>query len=311
MSADRLQEHPLWAAARGATHPGPRGARGPTASEKDDGNTRHERLSAAAIAAELYREADGADSTINSEDEADQFDAGRKSRKRRKKEKRAKRSGSPSLRGKSAAQDDDDDDDSVVSDTGSERRKQAAQLDGLMGAAAFGRGGKDSCDLSEVGSSVSESEASSVRNGRAMRFAFPIRGNMCVGCNLRGRLGPVDAFVRDNIGTMDDDALFKTAALVYQKDILEPSEAEGAMVPAFPWKSVREHYELHSLDREIQSSKNLRSLQLLRSQLEMSMVRVEGGRREVDRSNAAWLQKTIELMRKIYADRENEGKKKK
>ena len=294
VSADRLREHPLWAASRGADAPaprGPRGARGP-ASPGAEAAPRYERLSSAAIAADLHEQGDGADSTINTDDEADQQGGGRKRRKRKK------RAGSPSLRGRGGDGDADVEGSAAESDGGERRRDQTARLDGLLGDAAFGRSGGTG-ELSDACSSVSESAASSSRRREAQRGMAPIRGSLCVGCNLAGRMQPVDFFVRQNIGTMEDDQLWKMAALVFRKDVIEPSAAEGATVPAFPWKRLREHYELHSLDKGIQRMKRMRCLQLLRSQLEMGIVRVENGKREVDRNNAQYVMKCISLEEKL------------
>ena len=57
---------------------------------------------------------------------------------------------------------------------------------------------------------------------------------------------------------MTEDSLWKLAALTYQRDVVEPAKAEGAPVPPWGWKDVRNHYEIHSMSNLIHRHKQLR-----------------------------------------------------
>ena len=92
---------------------------------------------------------------------------------------------------------------------------------------------------------------------------------------------------------MDARALWKYAALTYKREVAEPAEKEGAVVPAWSWKAIELHYLYHSSEDHVSRSKMVRQLQLLRSQLETRLVRCENGEREVDKQTADLLLKTI------------------
>jgi hypothetical protein len=261
------------------------GSRAP--SDAGDVNPpRYERISMAELEAKQYADGDGADSRIDSDDEGheDHFDGIRpvkhSGHKKRKKGPREEGEG-----------DDESGSDSDGNDEAESRRRKLA---GLMGAAAFGgtgghygRGGG-----SEAGSMPSEN--SSARRADAMKNAFPVRGVTCVGCALANRIGPVNRFVRDNISLMTEDTLWKMAALCYKRDVAEPSEREGAVVPQWGWKEVRVHYELHATGNFVARHKMIRSLQCMRQQQEQRLVRCDNGEKELDRQGA-------DLMLKIMA----------
>jgi hypothetical protein len=215
------------------------------------------------LEARQHADGDGADSTLQSDDEVCQdFSRVRTSRKRRH---------GPREEGGSDESDEDDD--------------RRAQLASMMGTAAFGgaahyaRGGG-----SDVESMPSQN--SSTRRRDAFRDAFPVRGVSCVGCALANRIGPVNRFVREGISTMTEDALWKMAALVYKREVSEPAEREGAPTPPWPWKDVRVHYELHISSNYVARHKMIRQLQSMRHAHEARLVRVEGGEKELDRQNA-------------------------
>ena len=239
---------------------------------------RFERISLAALEAGQYEDGDGADSRIES-DEEDHFDrirpAGGQSSNKRKQPM-------PRDEGDDDDDDDDDEDDADDADDAGGRRSKLA---GLMGAAAFGGGGRRGrCGASEDGSMLSE--ASSKRRRDAYKEAFPVRGLSCVGCALANRIGSVNRFVRENISQMTEDALWKMAALCYKRDVAEPSEREGNPVPQWGWKDVRVHYELHASGNFVARHKMVRQLQNMRSQQEERLVRCENGEKELDRQGA-------------------------
>jgi hypothetical protein len=276
------------AAARGRAGRG-RGGGSRTPSEAGDGSggPRFERISLAELEAQQYADGDGADSVLNSDEEAeaDEFSRVRNVPDPRGGSRRRKRSrGGPRKEGPGAHDEDESGDESESGDDsdGGERRRK---LEGMLGAAAFGgTGGAWKQAGSDAGSVPSEQ--SSARRRDAYRDAFPVRGVNCVGCALNNRIGPVNRFVRDNISQMTEDALWKMAALTYKRDVAELAEREGAVVPKWGWKEVRVHYELHSTSNLVARHKMLRQLQSMRSQQEQRLVRVDAGEKELDRQGA-------------------------
>ena len=167
----------------------------------------------------------------------------------------------------------------------------------MMRGTAFGGGAAD--DATSEGESVSEqSDALSARRREASKKAFP-SGVTCVGCALHNRISAVDRFIRANIGKMTEDSLWKLAALTYQRDVVEPAKAEGAPVPPWGWKDVRNHYEIHSMSNLIHRHKQLRTLQGARVQLDAALMRNEGGRRELDRANMTLMVNVIKEESKL------------
>ena len=164
-----------------------------------------------------------------------------------------------------------------------------------MGAAAFGGMGRPRGGYAEGSDDGSmPSEATSKRRRDAYREAFPVRGLHCVGCALSNRIGPVNRFVRDNISQMTEDALWKMAACGYKREVAEPAEREGNEVPAWGWKEVRVHYELHATGNFVARHKMIRQLQNMRSQQEERLVRVDNGEKELDRQGADLMLKIMQ-----------------
>jgi hypothetical protein len=304
MGAQQLSNHPVWVSARGRGDLGngsapPQFGRAGRGRGRGKGGSRpgseagdmpppapkFERISMAELEAKQYADADGADSAIQSDEDADDHwdrvkPAGGGHKSKRKKTGPREEAGEP------GDSDDDDDDD----DTGDRRRKLA----GLMGAAAFGGGGGHypRGGVSEAGSMTSAN--SSARRKDAFKDAFPVRGVTCVGCALANRIGPVNRFVKDNISLMTEDSLWKMAALCYKREVAEPTEREGAPVPPWNWKEIRCHYELHASGNFVARHKMIRQLQVMRQQQEQRLVRVDNGEKELDRQGA-------DLMLKVRA----------
>lgn len=268
ISAQQLSDHPVWQASRGQGPPPPRaggpprGARRPASDAGDAVNpARFERISMAELEAKQFADGDGADSAIQSDDEEDDWTRVRPAEPKSHRKKKQRADGPRNLgRGeRNEDGDDDDDDDDDSGDSGDDGRRR--DIAGLMGAAAFGGGSHYRAGGSDAGSIPSEQ--SSLRRRDAMRQAFPVRGVTCVGCALTNRIGPVNRFVKDNISQMTEDALvqshhalsltpapkltllarlllcqWKMAALCYKREVAEPAEREGAVVPKWGWKEA-------------------------------------------------------------------------
>ena len=99
-----------------------------------------------------------------------------------------------------------------------------------------------------------------------------------------------------NCEKMSEAALFKMAALVYKTKVAEPAEAEGVPVPAWDWKELRAHYQLHKVDARYQRFENIRTLGAMRKTLEMQLMREnEDGELLLDKSNSEQILKIITL----------------
>lgn len=242
-----LPDHPVWRAARGSGAPfPPAGGRGRRASkppsEVGDG-PRFEAISVAELEARQFSHADGADSYIDSADE-EEAEQEKKDFSRVPERKRER----PLVQA-----DEEEEEDGAHH----HRRK----LDSLMHAAAFG--GQSGGHYGRTGGSQagSQSDVSSSRRREAMKNAFPVRGVKCVGCALPNKISVVDKFVQNNISKMTETALWKMAALVYRREIVEVTAREGALAPSWKWRDIQVHYELHCSSSLVARHKQLRVLQ--------------------------------------------------
>ena len=222
----------------------------------------------------LYNEMDGADSHLNSDDSGDELGPVKPRKKKR-----------PSV----PYNDDEDSGDESQQDQEDSRGTSAADM---MAAAAFGGGAHRAPN---GGSEDQYSETSSRRRKHAYKEAFGgVRGVNCVGCALATRVAPVERFIKENIGRMNEETLWKMAALCYKKEVAEPCETEGVHVPGWGWKDIKTHYTHHSTQNQIGRHQMIRELQMMRAQASTRLVRVDNGERELDRGGA-------ELMLKILA----------
>jgi len=198
-------------------------------------------------------------------------------------------------RKKNVREYDDDDDDDGESDVNDDNDCADSSASVDMAGAAFGGATKKSrrpcaADMSDDGASTT----SSVVRARRAR-AFPVTGVTCVGCALPGKIQPVIDFIAKNMSSMSELALYKMAALIYQTKVAEPAQEEGVDVPAWEWKEVRAHFQLHSVDSRMQRYENIRTLSAMRKTLEMQLLRrdAETGEQSLDKQNAEAIMKII------------------
>lgn len=306
MSAEELQNHPVWVNSRCPSPmvgPGPQGLgfgmriggrpgpgsvssdrpkkkRGRDEPSEPSERPRYERISMMSLELQAEQEMDGADSHLNSDD-SDGEESGLK-------RVPAKKSRGPRNEG------EEEEDEEVSDDEDAPPRNRSAPSSGsaeqMMAAAAFGGGARAAFGQSDDG----HSETSSKRRKAAYKEAFPVRGVHCVGCAIATRIAPVERFIKENIGRMTEEALWKMGALCYKRDVAEPCEREGVVVPGWSWKEIKQHYTYHSTNSVIGRHSMIRQLQMMRSQAETRLVRVDNGEREMDRQSA-------ELMLKVRA----------
>lgn len=285
-----VPSHPLWEQSRGGGRGGRgaagRGSRGrgrgtapPSEAEPPPPPPRMMGISLVELEQRHRAAADGAESSLWSDDEEGEEDEG------------------------VPGEAEGDDEGGAAQDRPQRRRpgaKKRSRSNGptmseAVAAATFG-GGEAAREPSEF------SEAESAAGGRggqtreerrlaSRRRAFPIRGVTCLGCSAdREQIGKVDEFVKQNLTKLSDVALWKSAALCYKQKVCDPAAAEGVEVPIWPvrnlclprtscimqlpllthligrsqWKDLRSHYLLHAVSMEVQRVDVVRSLAAMR-----------------------------------------------
>ena len=218
--------------------------------------------------------------------------------------------------------DDDDEDDNVAGPSvrKRKRRKKASSAstsrgrppldandEDAMAAAAFGGGGvgEDECgeeeddaeDEGEDGDEQSVANESSIADGARL---LPIRGETCVGCICdRSVIETVDRFVRANAVCMTETALYKAAALHYKNEVMIPRRREGVRVLPWKWKDLQAHYVLHTCDPLLQRAAAVRSLGAVRAVQEQNLMRHNAdGTKVLDHKGAELLLKIVALQDK-------------
>ena len=281
-AAEHAQENPFFAGARGRkrtqkprpTGTGGAGGAGPSADAAPNNTSlivpddadRPQFCPISLRELEYKTRADGGESSVWSDEEDDEEVATQK-----KKKKKRSRNGKAPMTG---------DDESVLA------------------AATFGGGGEDSEDSDDdedVCEEASEAPESSV-GGRLL----PIRGESCVGCVCdRSVVSIIDKFVRENATSMTEDSLYKSAALHYKREVVEPRKREGVKCLSWKWKEIKSHYALHVCDPLLQRAAAVRSLGAVRAVQEQALMRVNSdGSKQLDAKGAELLLKIITLQDK-------------
>lgn len=231
------------------------------------------------------RNADGAESSVWSDDDDDDgCGGGGPAQRKRKHRKKARGSGS-SGEGRPALDANDED---------------------AMAAAAFGGygdggdavdddddDGEEECE-GEDNDEKSVANESSVTDGARL---LPIRGETCVGCICdRSVIDTVDRFVRANAVCMTEKALYKAAALHYKNEVMIPRKREGVRVLPWKWKDLQAHYVLHTCDPLLQRAAAVRSLGAVRAVQEQNLMRHNAdGSKVLDHKGAELLLKIVAL----------------
>lgn len=194
--------------------------------------------------------------------------------------------------------DEDDDESQSESEGGASSKKKKRDrndsAEDMMAGVAFGGGSNDNA-LSVVSDSEDSASVTSSQLMDAQKRAFPVSGVMCVGCAMASKISKVDDYVKANCMRMQETALFKMAALHYQQQIVEPSRNEGVIVPVWPWKDIRAHYQLHVVDTRMQRFENARALGAVREMLKLQMLRQDEvtGERVIDKGHFEAFMKTV------------------
>ena len=293
-------QHPVWRAAAGK-------GGGPTNQANNSGGKaaaaapnpgRYAPISMLALEIRQRGELDGA-SSVGSE-------SGRSGRER------------PSKRARRPREYDDEDEDEEEEEDEEDEDEGGDDAGELLAGAAFGAGGgsgsgggkkkkkkgggkkrrgeDDGTQLSLISDTDDAASITSSAARAAHKRAFPVSGISCVGCALPAKVVAVDEFVMKNCEKMSEASLFKMAALKYKTNVAEPAEAEGVPVPAWGWKEIRAHYQLHKVDARYQRFENIRTLGAMRKTLEMQLMREnEDGELLLDKSNSEQILKIITL----------------
>jgi len=301
VAADDHQLHPLFAAARSAGRAGGRGGRSGRAGragralgdggaaaapdappaptdttmalvDTESSGPQFAPISSREIEFNLRRTGDGAESSIFS-DEEDDYERVVESTSQRPKKKRRGSNGRP------------------VTDAGDEA---------AMAAAAFGGVDEDDEDGDADGDEDEEEDGSEAPDSSFEAPILPIRGESCVGCTAdRSIVEVVDKFVRKHAVSMSETALYRSAAIYYHREIVEPRRREGVRVQPWKWKDVRAHYCLHCVDPVLQRAAAVRSLGQVRAVQEQSLMKImPDGSKQLDTKGAELLLKIVALQDK-------------
>lgn len=256
--------------------------RGKAPSESGDAGARFERISLLQLELAQAVTGDGAESALMSESEASPK-RGRERSTAREGGEEGGEEGEHEVDYYEEEEEESDGDEPVRKKQASDWQPRAAPA--AMAAAAFGgRARYAESAASDVESSVSKT--SSGKRKDAYRSAFPLKGVRCVGCSLASRIQPVERFVNENVGRMSEAALWKSASLVWRREVAEPAEREGVPFVDWPWKDVANHFRLHTTNQVIGRTSMIQSLTAMRCQVEQSLIRVENGERTLDKANA-------------------------
>jgi hypothetical protein len=318
-------QHPLWARAAGKpigvphtgqANSGRSGASGGLHGSAGDasGSRRFLPIRAEDVEATRRNLMGGGDDDVETESVAAEREA-REERRKRKLERQERRAQRQRQREEDAANDeagsqapelDDDDEDDDEDD---EDDVQAAAFGatatprrGPTTAGVGGGSGKGAARRAAPSESAAtlESEDESVVMKEAMSAAFPLTGVTCVGCVHPHRILAINDYIEKNAQKVSKTALFKTAALLYQRDIREPALAEGVRIPGWSWRDIGVHYDVHAVEPKHQRLENVRTLANVRNTLEQSLMRedAESGERVLDKQNAELLLKVVTLQSK-------------
>lgn len=97
---------------------------------------------------------------------------------------------------------------------------------------------------------------------------------------------------------LQEEALFKFAALVWAEKVKAPAEAEGAVVPAISWQELRNHFCLHAANARVQRAAAIKQLVAMRAKVSERLVRYDDsdptGRGEIDKASADLLLKLMD-----------------
>ena len=199
------------------------------------------------------------------------------------------------------------------------------QLDSLVNEAAFGESSSASraapageaqdgaSAIDEHDDDASESAASSGWANQTGAFGLlRLNGITCVACALAASMNPVEDFLRENLGKLADEAIYRNAHEIYERDIAGPARREGADTPRISWKALQVHYEQHSLDSIVQRHTQLRGLQKMRTLLTLGACRDDGtGNSVLDMKMSDQVMKIIDKERGLRQELEELKRKKK
>ena len=133
-----------------------------------------------------------------------------------------------------------------------------------------------------------------------------LNGRNCLPCILGASMNPIDEFLRENLGKVADESLYKDAQEVYDRDVAGPARREGAETPGVTWKGLQLHYEQHSMDPVIQRHVELRILQRKRTMLQLSACRDDGvGNSDLDIAKSNQMLKILGMSRGLRQELED------
>ena len=300
MSASSLSENPVFKRARGE-----KVLVGAKATPGADEGPTSRPISQAELEQRFYMQADGADSVVDD----DLGDLKTKKKKKRKRKDGAGKEGEDGLRADQVEQLVHEAAFGEPSSAAHARRSTpgAARAARAAGAAGLDADDDDDDDDDDDADDVSESACSSAMpQSSASRLHRLNGGGNCLPCILGASMNPIDEFLRENLGKVADESLYKDAQEVYERDVAGPARREGAQTPNVTWKALQLHYEQHSMDPVIQRHVELRILQKKRTLLSLSAGRDDGlGNTDLDIAKSNHMLKVLGMSRGLRQELED------
>ncbi len=296
IAASSLSENPVFKRARGEKVLV--GAK-PAALADDAPQSRP--ISQAELEQRFFMLADGADSVMD-EDLNDL-----KQKKKKKKRKHGTSNQKDGLRADQVARLVDE---AAFGSSSSAPQVRRAALGGATGIDVDDDDEDDDDDDAVSESACSSAMPATMSASRLSR----INGRNCLPCILGASMNPIDEFLRENLGKVADESLYKDAQEVYDRDVAGPARREGVETPGVTWKALQLHYEQHSMDPVIQRHVELRILQRKRTMLQLSACRDDNvGNSDLDIAKSNHMMKILKMsqgLRQELEDIKKNNKKK-
>jgi len=287
IAASSLSENPVFKRARGEKVLV--GAK-PAALADDAPQSRP--ISQAELEQRFFMLADGADSVMDE-------DLNDLKQKKKKKRKHGTSNQKDGLRADQVAR--------LVDEAAFGSSSSAPQVRRAAPGGATGVDVDDDDDDDDDDDAVSESACSSAMPATmsASRLSR-LNGRNCLPCILGASMNPIDEFLRENLGKVADESLYKDAQEVYDRDVAGPARREGVETPGVTWKALQLHYEQHSMDPVIQRHVELRILQRKRTMLQLSACRDDGvGNSDLDMAKSNHMLKVLNMSRGLRQELED------
>ena len=97
----------------------------------------------------------------------------------------------------------------------------------------------------------------------------------CVLCACAHRIGPVEAFVTNNLLRVEQSALWNLASEHWSQKVVRPAKEEGVLIQNLCPDDIKRHFNEHSQNPSIQRVHSLHQLSALKKKLSEKIVKYE------------------------------------